>query len=114
MQVFKFVSLARWIGAFPAWPFDWVRGFLQRQAPVQCKALPRAEPRRLARKVGPADSARAWPTSGLSAPFDLARAQYAAGVNAGLIERSLLASSAFERRLGLLERMTLGPWARSV
>jgi hypothetical protein len=47
-------------------------------------------------------------------PFDLARAQYAAAVQAGLIERSLLGSGALERKLGLLERLTLGPWARTV
>jgi hypothetical protein len=50
----------------------------------------------------------------VAAAFDLARAQYAAAVQTGLIERSLLASSAFERRLGLLERLLLGPWARTV
>jgi len=60
------------------------------------------------------DACRRFQTLCLTAGFDVARAQYAAGVQSGLIERSLLASAAFERRLGLLERWMLGPWARSV
>ena len=51
---------------------------------------------------------------GLTWPFDLARAQHAAGVQAGLLQRSLLASAEFERRLGQLERLALGPLARRV
>lgn len=47
-------------------------------------------------------------------PFDIARAQYAAGVQVGLIERSLLGWAKFERQINLLEKLTLGPWARSV
>ncbi|OHC80595.1 MAG: hypothetical protein A3H24_10380 [Rhodoferax sp. RIFCSPLOWO2_12_FULL_60_11] len=47
-------------------------------------------------------------------PFDLARAQYAAGVRVGLIEQSLLGWAKFERQIHLLEKLTLGPWARSV
>ncbi|WPC67729.1 hypothetical protein SBP18_04260 [Rhodoferax ferrireducens] len=47
-------------------------------------------------------------------PFDLARAQYAAGVRVGLIEQSLLGWAKFERQVNLLEKLTLGPWARSV
>uniref|UniRef100_E6PTE6 Uncharacterized protein n=1 Tax=mine drainage metagenome TaxID=410659 RepID=E6PTE6_9ZZZZ len=50
----------------------------------------------------------------LRAPFDAMRQQYASAVHAGLIERSLLASARFERKLGALERATLGPWARRV
>jgi hypothetical protein len=49
-----------------------------------------------------------------SLPFDLARAQYAAGVRVGLIEQSLLGWAKFERQVNLLEKLTLGPWARSV
>jgi hypothetical protein len=58
--------------------------------------------------------AYAGPAAALSWPFDLARAQHAASVQAGLSERSLLASADFERRIDLLERMTLGPLARRV
>jgi hypothetical protein len=47
-------------------------------------------------------------------PFDAMRLQYGAAVRAGVIRRSLLGSSHFERRLGLLERTLLGPLARRV
>lgn len=47
-------------------------------------------------------------------PFDAARAQYAKGVQVGLIERSMLASRDFERALGALEQLSLGPLARRV
>jgi hypothetical protein len=46
-------------------------------------------------------------------PFDLMRAQYAQAVRNGLVERSLLAAGRFERDVATLERMTLGPLARS-
>ena len=47
-------------------------------------------------------------------PFDMAREQYAKAVQMGLIERSLLRWARFERQLDLLEKVTLGPWARRV
>lgn len=47
-------------------------------------------------------------------PFDMAREQYAKAVQLGLIQRSMLAWAKFERRIDLLEKMTLGPWARRV
>lgn len=47
-------------------------------------------------------------------PFDMAREQYAKAVQAGLIERSMIAWAKFERQIDLLEKMTLGPWARRV
>lgn len=47
-------------------------------------------------------------------PFDLAREQYAKAVQMGLIQRSMLAWAKFERQIDLLEKMTLGPWARRV
>ena len=50
----------------------------------------------------------------LRVPFDAMREQYASAVRAGLIERSLLDSASFERKLGMLEHATLGPWARRV
>ena len=46
-------------------------------------------------------------------PFDALREHYAAAVRAGIVERSLIASAGFERKLGALERSVLGPWARS-
>ncbi len=53
-------------------------------------------------------------TCPLTWPFDSARVMYASGVRAGLIRRSMVAGGAFERAVDTLERMTLGPWARSV
>jgi hypothetical protein len=50
----------------------------------------------------------------MALPFDLAREKYADAVQAGLIERSMLASANFGRTLNALEKLTLGPWARSV
>jgi hypothetical protein len=48
----------------------------------------------------------------LALPFDTLRAGYATGVQAGIIERSMLANRDFERVLGAVEGLTLGPWAR--
>jgi hypothetical protein len=50
----------------------------------------------------------------MALPFDIARDQYASAVRAGLIERSMLASAQFGQTLNALERLTLGPWARSL
>ena len=50
----------------------------------------------------------------LTLPFDMARAQHAAGVCAGALPRSLLESTHFEQQLVTMERLTLGPLARSV
>jgi hypothetical protein len=47
-------------------------------------------------------------------PFDMAREQYGMAVQLGLFQRSMLAWSKFERQLDLLEKATLGPWARRV
>jgi hypothetical protein len=46
-------------------------------------------------------------------PFDALRTQYANAVKAGLVQNSMLASRDFEHALGALERVTLGPLARS-
>jgi hypothetical protein len=50
----------------------------------------------------------------LGLPFDLARANYAHAVRLGLIKQSLLNSARFEQQLSIVERLTLGPWARRV
>lgn len=50
----------------------------------------------------------------LGLPFDLMRAQYAAAARAGLVRRSMLASSRFDRTLSALERLSYGPFARCV
>lgn len=47
-------------------------------------------------------------------PFDVAREQYAKAVQFGFIQRSMLASAKFAQQIDLLEKMTLGPWARRV
>jgi hypothetical protein len=50
----------------------------------------------------------------MALPFDLARDNYVRAVRAGLIERSMLQSTRFTRTLRVLERLTLGVWARSI
>jgi hypothetical protein len=47
-------------------------------------------------------------------PFEALRTQHAAAAQAGLIQKSLLESSQFERAMDALERWTLGPLARRV
>ena len=47
-------------------------------------------------------------------PFDMAREGYAKAVKVGLIEHSMLGWAKFGRHMDLLEKMTLGPWARRV
>lgn len=114
MQSFQFVSVIRVIASLSRWPLDWARSLLQRQAFVHRKALALVERPSSDTAASLADAVRDWHASGAAVAFDLARAQHAAGVHAGYIERSLLASGAFERRLVRLERLTLGPWARTV
>lgn len=114
MQSFHFLSLPALFTTLASWPFDWARGLGEHLRVAERRALAmatRPSCENAARLVG---SLRTLHASGLAAGFDIARSQYAAGVHAGLIERSLLASGAFERRLGRLERAALGPWARSV
>jgi hypothetical protein len=55
----------------------------------------------------------AQPCNFMALPFDMAREQYAQLVRWGWIERSLLASARFNQMLNALEKLTLGPWARS-
>jgi hypothetical protein len=47
-------------------------------------------------------------------PFDLAREQYGLAVRLGLVQRSMLAWSRFERSVDLMEKVTWGPLARRV
>lgn len=114
MQQRRLVSWTQWFRTVSLWPFDLALALLQRQALAWRRAAAAVvvdrEPRAAA-AVGRA--VQAWAAVSLAWPFDLARAQYAVGVQAGLVERSLLASAEFERQLGRLERLTLGPWARS-
>ena len=48
----------------------------------------------------------------MALPFDVARAQYARSVRAGLVERSMIASARFEHVISALERLMLGGMAR--
>ena len=50
----------------------------------------------------------------LALPFDAVRAQYAAAVRLGWVDRSLLASARVERLLASVEHLALGPLARRV
>lgn len=47
-------------------------------------------------------------------PFDTMREHHANAVRVGLIERSLIASARFERKLAVLEQSVLGACARRV
>ena len=47
-------------------------------------------------------------------PFDTARETYAKAIRVGLIRDSMLAEAKFAQSLGVLEKLTLGPWARRV
>ena len=47
-------------------------------------------------------------------PFDTARETYAKAIRVGLIKDSMLAQAKFAQSLGVLEKLTLGPWARRV
>lgn len=49
-----------------------------------------------------------------TAPFDIVRHLRAAWIQAGLQRRSMLADREFERTLGAVEKLWLGPWARRV
>jgi hypothetical protein len=48
----------------------------------------------------------------LAWPLDLLRIQHAGAARAGLVPRSLLESRRFERQLGRVEQLALGPLAR--
>ena len=65
--------------------------------------------------IAPVVTAAATNASSLLAiPFDLTSEAYAWAVQVGLIERSMLASANFASNLSVLEKLTLGPWARCV
>jgi len=53
-------------------------------------------------------------TSVLVLPFDIAREMYSKAVQVGVLRNSMLASRDFSQALGVLEKTTLGPWARRV
>ncbi len=106
--------MAGFAAALTRWPFEWAQGLLQHGSFAERRALALARQPGVDTATAWADSLRTLQASGVAAGFDIARSQYAAGVQAGMFERSLLASGEFERRLARLERLTLGPWARTV
>ncbi len=108
------ISWARWLGALSIWPLELARGMMQRQPVAWRPAMVESAVAPPMAVAPPAYATRNWAAASLSWPFDLARAQHAAGVQCGLLQRSLLASADFERRLGQLERLALGPLARRV
>ena len=55
-----------------------------------------------------------WGSPLLGMPFDTLRWAYAAGVQGGVIPKSLLASHKFGLAVVAAEQMALGPWARQL
>ena len=55
-----------------------------------------------------------WVSPLLGMPFDTLRWAYAAGVQCGVIPKSLLASHKFGLAVVAAEQMALGPWARQL
>ncbi len=100
---------------FMAWfMFDWAAFHARRQLRLQGRCLDAL--------LNPSDSRWAGVqrafcdglSHALAWPFDLLRVQHASAVQAGAWPRSLLESKRFESDLGALERLSLGPLARSV
>lgn len=114
MQSFHLPPLAWFAGVLLGCRVAPASGLAPQQLTAAHRASAQLDEQSLRSAVDAADAFRRLQTVGLTSGFDAARAQYAAGVQSGLIERSLLASAAFERKLGLLEQWLLGPWARSV
>lgn len=55
-----------------------------------------------------------WACKPWQMPFDLMREQHAQAIRAGMIEKSILGSREFERKVDALEKLCLGPFARKV
>jgi len=60
------------------------------------------------------EASRSVVTAGATLPFDALRFTYASAVQSGLVRRSMLASRDFELQLNTLEKLVLGPFARTV
>lgn len=114
MQSLIAAPMTRLNSALSSWPFEWAGTLFHLHASTRRTALTRLDPCVPATAIGLIEAAVACPVSSVAAGFDLIRSNYAAAVQAGLVERSLLASGALERQLAMLERVTLGPWARRV
>ncbi len=114
MQSFHAASLSEMVCSIAQWPLQWLSGLLARQSTALRKLSTLVEHPTPDAASGFALALWDWRSCAAAAPFDLARSEYAAGVQCGVIERSILASAAFERGLGALERLTFGPFARTV
>ena len=114
MHSFNFGPLVGAFSSLMRWPLDWACCALARQSVAHQKLsmwVERPSPGAAADfTVALCD----WRASAAAAPFDLVRSVYAAGVQCGLIECSMLASTVFEHRLMILERLAFGPFARTV
>jgi hypothetical protein len=114
MQSFHAVPAGEMFLSLAQWPLQWLSGVLARQSTALRKLSALVERPTPDAAAGFASALWDWRSTAAAAPFDLVRSEYAAGVQCGAIERSILASAAFERDLGALERLTLGPFARTV
>jgi hypothetical protein len=114
MKSFHFVPLCEAISSVAQCPLQWLSSVLARQSTALRKFSALVASPSPDAASGFVVAVRDWRASAAAAPFDLARSEYAAGVQCGVIERSMLASAAFERSLGALERLALGPFARTV
>lgn len=102
------ILIAEWwcAGANLAGAQAWRHAEWQRQVAAW---LVRPGPQHLDRAVR---AMRDWVVGLLAWPLDLVRIQHAGAARAGLMPRSLLESRRFERQLGRVEQLTLGPLAR--
>jgi len=114
MQSFRCVPLGEMSSSIAQWPLQWLSSVLARQSTALRKLSTLVERPSPDAASGFASALWDWRAAAAAAPFDLARSEYAAGVQCGVIERSMLASAAFERGLDALERLTFGPFARAV
>ena len=114
MQSFHAVPVSELVSSIAQWPRQWLGGVLARQSTALRKLSTLIEHPTPDAASGFALALWDWRSTATAVPFDLVRCEYAAGVQCGVIERSILASAAVERGLGALERLTLGPFARSV
>ena len=114
MQFFHSVPLCEMFASIAQWPLQWLNSVLARQSTALRTLSTLVERPSPGAASELAVALRDWRASAAAVPFDLARTEYAAGVQCGVIERSMLASAAFERGLDALERLTFGPFARAV
>ena len=81
--------------------------------PAELRSTPTVRPVRIDAPAAP-DGPRAAVRALAALPFDALRFVHASAVQAGLLRRSMLASRNVEIQLDALEKMLLGPFARTV